>query len=445
MEGEKMEQEIASVARNVNIMWTLIACMLVFWMQAGFAMVESGLCRSKNTCNILMKNLVDFCIGSILYYLVGFGLMFGVSFSGLFGTSGFVSPESLSIGAFSDLTPGTYIFFQTVFCATAATIVSGAVAERIKFSAYLIYTIAISLVIYPVVGHWGWGGGWLAEMGFVDFAGSTIVHSVGGWAAMMGAWVLGPRIGKYTPKGEVNAIPGHNLTFASLGVFVLWLGWFGFNPGSTLAANEEIGHIAMTTNIAASAGALTVLGLSWYKYGKPDLSLTLNGVLAGLVGITAGCQVITIYGALLVGIVCGFIITFGVEFLDKVLKVDDPVGAVPVHCFCGMTGTVLVGFLANYAPGTESAVTGLFYGGGISLLLTQITGVAAVAAWTAGTCYILFKVISSTIGLRVKKEDELAGLDQSEHGNMAYPDIVVSVLGKTEATPGFIAAPLAEK
>jgi Amt family ammonium transporter len=433
-----MEQEIASVARNLNIMWTLIAGMLVFWMQAGFAMVESGLCRSKNTCNILMKNLMDFSIGSVLYYLIGFGIMFGASYHGLFGVGGFLGPEGLELDVFQDLTPATYIFFQTVFCATAATIVSGAMAERTKFIAYILYSIAISLFIYPVSGHWGWGGGWLSELGFVDFAGSTIVHSVGGWAALVGAWLVGPRLGKYKKNGQANVIPGHNLTFTTLGVFILWLGWFGFNPGSTLAANDEIGHIAMTTNLAAAAGAITVLALTWKKYGKPDVSLTLNGVLAGLVGITAGCQVVTLPGAILIGLVCGFVVTYGVESMDKVFHVDDPVGAIPVHGFCGAVGTLLTGLLANYAPGTEGAVTGLFYGGGFELLRAQVIGVAAVAVWTLATAYLAFRAIDFAVGLRVGKEDEIDGLDQSEHGSMAYPDIVLGAIGKIGGVPEFI-------
>lgn len=433
-----MEQEIVGLAKNVNIMWVLIAGMLVFWMQAGFAMVEAGLCRSKNTCNILMKNLLDFSIGSVLYYLVGFSIMFGFSWHGLFGTNGFFCPESLDLAAFDDLTPGAYIFFQTVFCATAATIVGGAMAERTKFVAYLIYSVVVSLLIYPVAGHWGWGGGWLSELGFVDFAGSTIVHSVGGWAALMGALALGPRIGKYKANGDVNAIPGHNLTFTALGAFILWLGWFGFNPGSTLAANEEIGHIAMTTNLSAAMGALTVVLLTWKKYGKPDVSMSLNGVLAGLVAITAGCQVVTLPGAMMIGIISGFVVTFGVEMLDRVFQIDDPVGAVPVHCFCGVTGTLLVGLLANYAPGTQNAVVGLLYGGGSALLITQATGVAAVCLWTVAIAYATFKAIDHTVGLRVSAQDELTGLDQSEHGSMAYPDIVTGALGRVEGLPDFV-------
>lgn len=433
-----MEQEIASLTRNVNVMWTLIAGMLVFWMQAGFAMVEAGLCRSKNTCNILMKNLLDFSIGSILYYLVGFGLMFGVSYHGLFGTNGFFVPGNMELTIFDELTPGTYIFFQTVFCGTAATIVGGAMAERTKFSAYFVYSVIVSLLIYPISGHWGWGGGWLGEMGFVDFAGSTMVHSVGGWAALMGAFVIGPRIGKFKANGDVNAIPGHNLTFTALGVFILWFGWFGFNPGSTLAANQEIGHIAMTTNLSAAVAALTVVLLTWKKYGKPDISMSLNGVLAGLVGITAGCQVVTLPGAMMIGLISGFVVTFGVEMLDKVFLIDDPVGAVPVHCFCGVVGTLLVGLFANYAPGGENAVVGLLYGGGFELLSVQATGVAAVAVWTLATSYATFKIIDATMGLRVSEGDELAGLDQSEHGSRAYPDIVVGALGKVEGIPDFV-------
>lgn len=410
----------------LNMVWTLIAAMLVFFMQAGFAMVETGFTRAKNAGNIIMKNLMDFAIGSLVFYIIGFGIMFGDSFGGLFGTSGFFRPDAMPLGQFESLTPGVFLFFQTVFCATAATIVSGAMAERTKFIAYVIYSAIISLVIYPVVGHWIWGGGWLSQLGFVDFAGSTVVHSVGGWIALVGAAILGPRIGKYNKNGTANAIPGHSLTLGALGVFILWFGWFGFNPGSTTAATAEIGHIAMTTNLAAAAGACTVMILTWLLYKKPDVGLTLNGVLAGLVGITAGCQVVTMYGAMLIGIVSGFVVVFGIAFLDKVAKIDDPVGAVGVHCMCGVEGTLMVGLLANYAPGTDGAITGLFYGGGFHLLSVQAIGVAAVAAWSVGAGIIVFQIIKHTIGLRVSAQEEVEGLDIHEHGTEAYAGFAIN-------------------
>ncbi|NLW11509.1 MAG: ammonium transporter, partial [Clostridiaceae bacterium] len=313
---------------------------------------------------------------------------------------------------------------QTVFCATAATIVSGAVAERTKFLPYLIFSAVISMVIYPVVGHWIWGGGWLGELGFIDFAGSTVVHSVGGWAALVGAAMVGPRIGKYV-KGKVNALPGHNITLGALGVFILWMCWFGFNAGSTLGANGELGHIAMTTNLAACAAAFTTMVLTWVRYGKPDVSMTLNGVLAGLVAITAGCQVVTIKGALAIGVVAGLVIVFGIEFLDKILKVDDPVGAIGVHCMNGVLGTLMVGLFANYKPGTEDAVTGLLYGGGASLLGIQALGALSVAAWTVTTSFILFGILKKTVGLRVSEQEETVGLDIHEHNTQAYADFLI--------------------
>jgi Amt family ammonium transporter len=412
----------------VDIIWTMIAASLVFFMQAGFAMVETGFTRAKNAGNIIMKNLMDFAIGSILFFIIGFGIMFGDSFMGLFGTSGFFNPDQMTnVAQFTVLTPGVFIFFQTVFCATAATIVSGAMAERTKFLSYVIYSAVISLVIYPVVGHWIWGGGWLADLGFVDFAGSTVVHSIGGWASLVGAAILGPRIGKYNKDGSSNAIPGHSITLGALGVFILWFGWFGFNPGSTIAANNEIGHIAMTTNLAAAAGACVAMIITWLKYKKPDVGLTLNGALAGLVAITAGCQVVTMWGSIIIGIISGFLIVFGVEFIDKVCKIDDPVGATGVHLLNGVGGTLLVGLFANYAPGTEKAITGLFYGGGAKLLGIQAVGVLAVAAWTVCTTFILFKVIQKTVGLRVPAIEEIQGLDIHEHGMESYPDFVSKI------------------
>jgi Amt family ammonium transporter len=412
------------LSQLLNIVWVMVGSVLVFFMQAGFAMVETGFTRAKNASNIIMKNVMDFTIGSIVFYLIGFSLMFGDSIGGIFGGSGFLSPEKLGLSVFADLTPPVFIFFQTVFCATAATLVSGAVAERTKFLPYLIFSAVISMVIYPVVGHWIWGGGWLSKIGFVDFAGSTVVHSVGGWAALVGAAMVGPRIGKYV-KGKVNALPGHNITLGALGVFILWMCWFGFNAGSTLGATDELGHIAMTTNLAACAAAFTTMLITWIRYGKPDVSMTLNGVLAGLVAITAGCQVVSIKGALVIGIVAGFLIVLGIEFIDKVVKVDDPVGAVGVHCLNGVAGTLMVGLFANYMPGTESAITGLFYGGGFSLLGEQALGAASVAAWTIGTSFVLFGILKKTVGLRVTEQEETIGLDIHEHNTQAYADFMV--------------------
>ncbi|WKY47881.1 ammonium transporter [Eubacteriaceae bacterium ES3] len=409
----------------LDITWVFLASVLVFFMQAGFSMVETGFTRAKNAGNIIMKNFVDFMLGSIMFYAIGFSFMFGPDVGGFIGSAGFFAPEQLEgAGAFDTVTPELFIFFQTVFCATAATIVSGAVAGRTKFSTYCIISAFVSLIIYPVVGHWAWGGGFLGEMGFVDFAGSTVVHSVGGWTGLVGAAMVGPRIGKYNKDGKANAIPGHSLTLGALGVFILWFAWFGFNCGSTLGMTTDIGHIAMTTNLAAAAGGLTTMFLTWMLYKKPDISLTLNGVLGGLVAITAGCLVVTIWGAIAIGIVAGVVITFGIPFLDQKIKIDDPVGAVGVHCMNGVAGTLMVGLFANYLPGTEDAITGLFYGGGVSLLGVQFVGVLAVAAWTLGTAFILFFVLKKTIGLRVEKNVEIEGLDVHEHGIEAYSDFV---------------------
>ena len=406
-----------ATATVINTMWVLLAAFLVFFMQAGFAMVEAGFTRAKNASNIIMKNLMDFSIGSIVYLAVGFGLMFGIDKGGFIGTNGFFgfdSMEHLGLGIPLD----AFIIFQTVFAATAATIVSGAMAERTKFSSYIVYSAVISLVIYPVVGHWVWGGGWLSNLGFIDFAGSTVVHSVGGWAALVGAAILGPRIGKFTKEGKPVAIPGHNITIGALGVFILWFGWFGFNPGSTLAGTDlSIGRIAMTTNLAAAAGACVVMAITWMRYKKPDVSMTLNGALGGLVAITAGTAVVGLWGAVAIGIIAGFVIVFGVEFVEKKLKIDDPVGAVTVHGLCGVTGTLLVGLFA-----TE---TGLFYGGGLHQLGIQALGVSSVAIWTLSTTFVLFKVIKASIGLRVNEKEEEIGLDIGEHGNQAYADFQI--------------------
>lgn len=403
-----------ATATVINTMWVLIAAFLVFFMQAGFAMVETGFTRAKNASNIIMKNLMDFAIGSLAFFAVGFAIMFGVDKAGLIGTSGFFlmgSMEHLGLG----IPIEAFVIFQTVFAATAATIVSGAMAERTKFISYVIYSAVISLIIYPVVGHWIWGGGWLSKMGFIDFAGSTVVHSVGGWAALVGAAIIGPRMGKYTKEGKAVAIPGHNIALGALGVFILWFGWFGFNPGSTLAGTDlSIGRIAMTTNLAAAAAATVVMIITWFRYKKPDVSMTLNGALGGLVAITAGCAAVDMVGSIVIGLIAGFVIVFGVEFVEKVLKIDDPVGAVSVHGMCGVTGTLLVGLF--------SIDKGLLYGGGLTQFGIQALGVGAVAVWTLGTTFILFKIIKATIGLRVTKEEEMVGLDIGEHGTEAYAD-----------------------
>ncbi len=401
---------------SVNTIWVLIGAALVFFMQAGFSLCEAGFTRAKNTGNILMKNLMDFSIGTPAFWLVGFGLMFG-SGTALFGTIdpfitgdySHILPEGVPLWAFA--------IFQTVFCATSATIVSGAMAERTKFSAYCIYSASISLLIYPISGHWIWGGGWLGQLGFHDFAGSVAVHMVGGVCAMIGAAILGPRIGKYDKNGKPRAILGHNITFAALGVFILWFCWFGFNGASTVgmdsdALMETAGRVFFNTNLSAAVACCTTLAVTWIRYKKPDVSMTYNAALAGLVGITAGCDAVNSLGAAVIGLICGAVIVFTVEFFDKVVKIDDPVGAISVHCVCGALGTVLTGFLATGVT-TEK---GLFYGGGLHFLGIQCLGVLSVAAYVAIVITIVFLAIKYTIGLRADKEDELAGLDVSEHG-----------------------------
>ena len=401
---------------SVNTIWVLFGTALVFFMQAGFSLCEAGFTRAKNTGNILMKNLMDFCIGTPAFWLVGFGLMFGKG-SGIIG-----SFDPLIRGEYSQALPSgvplwAFAIFQTVFCATSATIVSGAMAERTKFSAYCIYSAAISLLIYPVSGHWIWGGGWLSQMGFHDFAGSTAVHRVGGICAMIGAKILGPRIGKYDKNGKPQAILGHNLTFAALGVFILWFCWFGFNGASTVGMDsdaliETAGRVFFNTNLAAAVACCAALIFTWIRYKKPDVSMTYNAALAGLVGITAGCDAVDAVGAAVIGVVCGILIVLAIEFFDKIAKIDDPVGAVSVHCVCGAAGTVLTGLFAT----GETTEAGLFYGGGAHFLGIQVLGVLAVAAYVAVVITIVFLAIKHTIGLRVKPEEELAGLDVSEHG-----------------------------
>lgn len=409
---------------SVNTIWVLVAAALVFFMQAGFAMVETGFTRAKNAGNIIMKNLMDFSLGTPIYWLLGFGIMFGGS-SALIG--GF---DPMVQGDYSSVLPAgvplpVFLIFQTVFCATAATIVSGAMAERTKFSAYCVYSMVISGLIYPVSGHWIWGGGWLSQMGFHDFAGSTAVHMVGGVASLIGAKILGPRIGKYDKNGKSKAIPGHSITLGALGVFILWFCWFGFNGGSTVSATGDdtliaMGSIFVTTNMAAAVASIVVMCITWIRYKKPDVSMTLNGSLAGLVAITAGTDVVSPLGALFIGLIAGFVVVFGIEFIDKVLKIDDPVGAIGVHGLCGAVGTILVGFF--------DTTNGLFYGGGTGLLLTQFIGVIAVIAWVTVTITITFLVIKHTIGLRVSKEEEIEGLDMKEHGLVsAYADFMPMV------------------
>lgn len=425
----------------VNTIWVLFGAAMVFFMQAGFSMCEAGFTRAKNTGNILMKNLMDFCIGTPAFWLVGFGLMFGAG-SGVIGTF-----DPLIGGDYSHILPAgvplwAFVIFQTVFCATSATIVSGAMAERTKFSAYCIYSATISLLIYPVSGHWIWGGGWIAQMGFHDFAGSTAVHMVGGVCALIGAKILGSRIGKYDKNGKPQAILGHNLSFAALGVFILWFCWFGFNGASTVGMDSDAlmdtaGRVFFNTNMAAAVACCTTLLFTWIRYKKPDVSMTYNAALAGLVGITAGCDAVSPVGAAVIGIICGILIVLAVEFFDKIAKIDDPVGAVSVHCVCGATGTILTGLFATGVT-TEA---GLFYGGGVHLLAVQAAGVVSVAVYVAVVITIVFLAIKYTIGLRADAEDEIAGLDVSEHGLLtAYAGFAMQpdIAAEGEAVPAAV-------
>ena len=409
-----MEENILGLQIGIDNMWLLVAGFLVMFMQPGFALVEAGFTRSKNTANIVMKNLMDFSIGSLLYWTIGFTLMYGESVAGFIGIPDLFF---MSDGYGDNYADYSDLFFQTVFCATAATIVSGAMAERTEFKAYMIFTIVISVLIYPISGHWTWGGGWLSELGFHDFAGSSIVHSVGAWVGLAGAATIGPRIGKYGKDGKPNAIPGHNLLLGALGAFILWFGWFGFNPGSQLAAAGTenavaIGHIAVTTNLAAAAGAVAAMMVSWFRYKRPELSFSLNGALAGLVAITAGADAVDPAGAVMIGAMAGIILPFAVEFFDKILKVDDPVGAISVHGVSGAFGTLMVGLF--------STSDGLFYGGGWSQLGIQAIGVAAFFAWAFGTGLVLFFILKKAKILRVSKRVEEEGLDIYEHGETAY-------------------------
>ncbi len=409
------------ISTQVFGVWFLIGAALVFWMQAGFAMVEAGFTRAKNTGNIIMKNLMDFCIGTVVFILIGFGLLMGEDLFGFIGKPGFdlfTAYESFDFSSF---------VFNLVFCATTATIVSGAMAERTKFLSYCIYSAILSALVYPIEAHWIWGGGWLSQMGFHDFAGSCAIHMVGGISALIGAKILGPRIGKFKKDKsgkiiKVNAFPGHNLALGSLGVFILWLGWYGFN-GAAATSIEQMGSIFLTTTIAPAVATVACMIFTWIKYGKPDVSMCLNASLAGLVAITAGCDVTDAFGAIIIGTVAGLLVVFGVWLLDYKLHIDDPVGAVAVHCLNGIWGTLAVGLFATAsAPGYSIAdaagntLTGLFYGGGFMLLGLQLTGVAAVALWTVVTITITFFVIRSTVGLRASREEEIIGLDATEHG-----------------------------
>lgn len=408
------EEMMSAVSGEVFGVWFLIGAALVFWMQAGFAMVETGFTRAKNAGNILMKNLMDFCIGTVVFILIGFGLLLGEDMVGLIGKPGFDIFTNYANFDWSNFV------FNLVFCATTATIVSGAMAERTKFLSYCVYSGVISALIYPIEAHWIWGGGWLAQAGFHDFAGSCAIHMVGGISALIGAKLLGPRIGKFVKDKEgkvtkVNAFPGHNLPIGCLGVFILWLGWYGFN-GAACTSLEQLGSVFVTTTIAPAIATVVCMVFTWVKYGKPDVSMCLNASLAGLVAITAPCDVTDAAGAIAIGAVAGLLVVFGVWFLDYKLHIDDPVGAVAVHCLNGIWGTIAVGlFATTAAPGNDSLV-GLFYGGGLKLLGIQLVGFAAVAAWTAVTITIAFLIIKAIVGLRVTQEEEIVGLDSCEHG-----------------------------
>ncbi|MBP5275159.1 MAG: ammonium transporter [Abditibacteriota bacterium] len=420
---------------SVNTIWVLLGAALVFFMQAGFAMCEAGFTRAKNAGNMLMKNLMDLCIGTPLYWLLGFGIMFGA------GNAVFGHIDPFITKDYSGVLPAgvplwAFAIFQSVFCATAATIVAGAMAERTKFSAYCIYSAVISMLIYPITGHWIWGGGWLAKLGFHDFAGSTAVHMVGGVCSMIGAAVLGPRIGKYGSDGKPRAIIGHNLPIAALGVFILWFCWFGFNGASTVGMDSDsliacAGRVFYNTNLAAAVATVAAMILTWIRYGKPDVSMTFNASLAGLVGITAGCDAVAPGGAAAIGLVCGIAVVAAVEFFDKIAKIDDPVGAISVHGVCGLLGTVLTGFFATGATTPK----GVFYGGGFGFAGIQLLGTAAVALWTAGLMAAVFLLIKKAIGLRADAADEIMGLDTSEHGlYSSYAGFIIMQENPAEGT-----------
>lgn len=416
--AEEQGMSIEQLKQSLDTVWVLVAAFLVFFMQAGFGMVEAGFIRAKNTCNILTKNFLDFCMASLGFFIVGYAFMFG-------NGNGFIGTEGFFLAGLGDQTTNgipVYAFwlFQAAFCGAAATIVAGGMAERMKFTGYLIYSFLISALIYPVIGHWVWGGGWLSGRGFYDFAGSTVVHTTGGIAALIGTIILKPRDGKYSPDGRAKAITGHNIPLASLGVFILWFGWFGFNPGSTLGVHNggfDIGRVAINTNLSAALGGIFAMLTVWKRFGKPDLSMAMNGALAGLVGITAPCACVDPWAACLIGAISGVVVVLGVELLDK-LHVDDPVGAVPVHGMCGIWGTIAVGIFGKASLGTAN--NGLIYGGGISQLGVQILGSLSTVVFVLVGMGIVFKLIDVTIGLRVGRDEELRGLDIGEHGMEAY-------------------------
>ena len=405
--------DITALGEALNVGWILLGAALVFFMQAGFAMVETGFTRAKNAGNIIMKNLMDFCIGTVVFILIGFSLLLGEDIVGLIGKPGFDI-----FTAYADFDWSNFVF-NLVFCATTATIVSGAMAERTKFLSYCVYSAVISALIYPIEAHWIWGGGWLAQMGFHDFAGSCAIHMVGGISALVGAKLLGPRLGKFSKKEDgsvqVNAFPGHNLPIGALGVFILWLGWYGFN-GAACTSVEQLGSVFLTTTVAPSIATVVCMIFTWIKYGKPDVSMCLNASLAGLVAITAPCDTTDCFGAIVIGAVSGLLVCFGVWFLDYKLRIDDPVGAVAVHCLNGIWGTIAVGLFSTPAAPDNDSVVGLFYGGGFQQLGLQLLGVLAVGAWTLVTIFITFKIIDATIGLRVSEKEEIEGLDATEHG-----------------------------
>jgi Amt family ammonium transporter len=418
---EAIDKAIETINGDMGALWISIAAILVFFMQAGFTLVEIGFTRSKNSGNIIMKNFMDLSVGSIMFWAVGYAIMYG---SDLVGGGFFRSSPSDQGYFFFSATDWHNLFFQTVFCATAATIVSGAIAGRTKFSTYLIFSAILTTLIYPIAGSWYWpfdDDAWLNTAGFIDFAGSSVVHAVGGAAALVAAILVGPRIGKYV-DGKAKVIPGHNMAFGALGVFILWLGWFGFNGGSQLAWGGEntVGAVGViiNTNIAAAMGAIAALFFSWARYGKADISMTLNGALAGLVGITAGCGAVNTFGALFIGLICGIVVVSSIEFIDKKLKIDDPVGAISVHGVCGFLGTVLIGFFALDG--------GLFYGGGAKLLWVQTYGSLAYILWAAAASFIVLFILKKTIGLRVSEKEEIEGLDLHEHGMEAYPEHISS-------------------
>lgn len=417
-------KRIEEISTNLDTVWILVAGSLVFFMQAGFFFLEGGLTRAKNVSNAMLKGATDFCLGALIFWMIGYGIMFGADKGGFLGTNNFfsnlVNPTNGALPMY------VFLFFQIAFAAAAATILAGGIAERFKFSSYIVATICVTGLIYPFVGHWIWAeGGWLSNLGMIDFAGSTVVHTVGGICALVGAWMVGPRAGKYGPDGKPRAIPGHSIPMAALGTFILWLGWYGFNPGSTLSASPAIAHVAMTTTLAASAGGAATLFLTWIRYGKPDVSMTMNGILAGLVAITAGCASVGMIPAVIIGLIAGVLVVFSVEFIDKKLKVDDPVGAVSVHAANGIWGTLAVGLFAQAAVGEAnglSAVNGLFFGGGFKQLGLQALGSLATVAWVAATAFILFFALKKTIGLRVTDKEQRMGLDIAEHNIEAYPD-----------------------